>query len=47
MATLVSKRWARGSSGYTIPDLDLRAPPAYRVGQVIYGLAGRPEKGLV
>ena len=47
MATLVSGRWARGSSGYTIPDLSLRAPPASRVGQVIYGLAGRPEKGLV
>ena len=47
MATLVSGRWARGSSGYTIPDLSLRAPPASHVGQVIYGLAGRPEKGLV
>ena len=47
MTTLVSGRWARGSSGYTIPDLDLRAPPASRVGQVIYGLAGRPEKGLL
>ena len=47
MATLVSGRWVSGSSGYTIPDLDLRAPPASRVGQVIYGLAGHPEKGLV
>ena len=47
MATLVSERWARGSSGYTIPDLCLRAPTASRVGQVIYGLAGRPEKGLL
>ena len=38
--------WALGS-GWTIPDLGLRAPPASCVGQVIYGLAGRPEKGLV
>ena len=28
MATLVSGRWARGSSRYTIPDLCLRAPPS-------------------
>ena len=33
--TLVSGRWARGSSGYTIPDPDLSASPASRVGPVI------------
>ena len=47
IATLVSGRWARGNSGYTIPGLSLIASPASRVGQVIWGLAGRPEKGLV
>ena len=46
MATLVSRRWARDSIGYTIPDLCIRAPPASRVGQVIKGLAGCPEKGM-
>ena len=45
--TLVSGRWACGNSGYTIPGLSLIASPASRVGQVIWGLAGRPEKGLV
>ena len=29
-----------------IPDLCLRAPPASRVGQVLNGLAGHPEKVL-
>ena len=43
----VSGRWVRGKSGYTIPGLSLIASPAFRVGQVIWGLAGRPEKGLV
>ena len=47
IVTLVSGRWARGNSGYTIPGLSLIASPASRVGQVIWGLAGRPEKGLV
>ena len=47
IAALVSGRWARGNSGYTIPGLSLIASPASRVGQVIWGLAGRPEKGLV
>ena len=47
IATLVSGRWASGNSGYTIPGLSLIASPASRVGQVIWGLAGRPEKGLV
>ena len=45
--TLVSGRWACGSSGYTIPDPDLSASPASRVGPVIYDPEGRPEKGLV
>ena len=45
--TLVSGLWALGNSGYTIPGLSLIAPPASRFGQVIQGLAGRPEKGLV
>ena len=45
--TLVSGRWARGNSGLTISGLSLRAPPASRSGQVIRGLAGHPEKGLV
>ena len=47
IATLVSGHWARCNSGYTIPGLSLIASPASRVGQVIWGLAGRPEKGLV
>ena len=47
IATLVSGRWARGNSGYTIPGLSLIASPASCVGQVIWGLAGCPEKGLV
>ena len=47
IATLVSGRWAHCNSGYTIPGLSLIASPASRVGQVIWGLAGRPEKGLV
>ena len=47
IATLVSGRWARSNSGYAIPGLSLIASPASRVGQVIWGLAGRPEKGLV
>ena len=47
IATLVSGCWARGNSGYTIPGLPLVASPASRVGQVIQGPAGRPEKGLV
>ena len=47
IATLVSGCWACGNSGYTIPGLSLIASPASRVGQVIWGLAGRPEKGLV
>ena len=47
IATLVSGRWACGNSGYTIPGLSLIASPASRVGQVIWGLAGRTEKGLV
>ena len=47
IATLVSGRWARGNSGYTIPGLSLIASPASRVGQIIWGLAGSPEKGLV
>ena len=47
IATLVSGRWECGNSGYTIPGLSLIASPASRVGQVIWGLAGRPEKGLV
>ena len=45
--TRVSGRWARGGSGNTTPGLSLIASPASRVGQVIWGLAGRPEKGLV
>ena len=45
--TRVSGRWAHGSSRYTTPGLSLIASPASRVGQVIWGLAGRPEKGLV
>ena len=45
--TLVSGRWGCGNSGYTIPGLSLIASPASRFGQVIRGLAGRPEKGLV
>ena len=45
--TRVSGRWARGCSGNTTPGLPLIAPPASRVGQVIWGLAGRPQKGLV
>ena len=40
IATLVSRRWARGNRGYTIPGLSLIASPASRVGQVIWGLAG-------
>ena len=47
ITTLVSGRWARGNSGYTTPGLSLIASPASRVGQVFWGLAGRPEKGLV
>ena len=47
IATLVSGRWALSNSGYTIPGLSLIASPAFRVGQVIWVLAGRPEKGLV
>ena len=47
ITTLVSGRWARGNSGYTTPGLSLIASPASRVGQVIWGLAGHPEKGLV
>ena len=47
IATLVSGRWARGNSGYTIPGLSLTAFPASLLGQVIWGLAGRPEEGLV
>ena len=47
IATLVSGRWAHGNSGYTIPGLSLIASPASCVGQVIWGLTGRPEKGLV
>ena len=47
ITTRVSGRWARGSSGYTTPGLFLTASPAPCVGQVIWGLAGRPEKGLV
>ena len=47
IATLVSGCWARGNSGYTIPGLSLITSPASRVGQVIWGLAGHPEKGLV
>ena len=47
IATLVSGRWARSNSGYTIPGLSLIASPASRLGQVIWGLAGCPEKGLV
>ena len=47
ITTRVSGRWARGSSRYTTPGLSLIASPASRVGQVIWGLAGRPEKGLV
>ena len=35
IATLVSGRWARGNSGYTIPGLSLTASPASRLGQVI------------
>ena len=35
IATLVSGRWARGNSGYTIPGLSLIASPASRSGQVI------------
>ena len=44
---LVSGRVARGSSGYTIPDLSLAASPASLWGLVINGLEGSPEKGLV
>ena len=44
ITTLVSGRWARGSSGYTTPGLSLIASPASRVGQVVWGLAGRPER---
>ena len=47
ITTRVSGRWARGCSGNTTPGLSLIASPASRVGQVIWGLAGRPEKGLV
>ena len=47
ITTRVSGRWARGSSEYTTPRLSLIASPASRLGQVIWGLAGRPEKGLV
>ena len=47
ITTRVSGLWARGSSGYTTPGLSLIASPASRVGQVIYCLAGNPEKGLV
>ena len=47
IATLVSGRWARGNRRHTILGLSLIASPASRVGQVIWGLAGRPEKGLV
>ena len=43
----MSGRWARGSSGYTTPDLSLVASPASRVGLVIDRLEGSPEKGLV
>ena len=35
IATLVSGRWARGNSGYTIPGLSLIASPASHLGQVI------------
>ena len=47
ITTRVSGHWARGSSGYTTPGLSLIASPASCIGQVIWGLAGRPEKGLV
>ena len=47
ITTRVSGRWARGSSGYTTPGLSLVASPASRVGLVICGLEGSPEKGLV
>ena len=47
ITTFVSGRWARGNSGYTTPGFSLIASPASHVGQVIWGLAGRPEKGLV
>ena len=43
----VSGRRTRGCSGYTIPGPDLSVSPASRVGLVIDGPAGRPEKGLV
>ena len=47
IVTLVSGRWACGNSRYTVPGLSLIASPASRLGQVIWGLAGHPEKGLV
>ena len=41
----VSGRWKRGCSGYKIPDPDLSASPASRVGPVIIDPEGRPGKG--
>ena len=41
----VSGRRKRGFSGYKIPDPDLSASPASRVGPVIIDPEGHPEKG--
>ena len=47
IASLVSGRVARGSSGYTIPGLSPWASPASLRGLVTWRPEGSPEKGLV